>query len=183
MGYTAYMSKVTIRPAVSSDTVPFFYFCAKQFESAYILPHLGIQRDWFLIDNFMSADTTAYFAEIMQNTHDRHSFIAELNGVIVGGISMHITESGYAEVFGFYVDSSHQKKGIGSLLWSQVEKHTQGMGLSLYVFVQATAAIQFYFSKGMRFDPADPIHLFYPNWLWPHALYQYHLIRETSQST
>ncbi len=77
-------------------------------------------------------------------------YVATLNEEVVGYIGRY-EFLGEVEILNFVVDETHQRKGIGQLLFNQVEQDVQNLNkMTLEVRESNTKAINFYLKNGFK---------------------------------
>ena len=77
-------------------------------------------------------------------------YVATLNEEVVGYIGRY-EFLGEVEILNFVVDETHQRKGIGQLLFNQVEQDIQNLNkMTLEVRESNTKAINFYLKNGFK---------------------------------
>lgn len=86
-----------------------------------------------------------YFApeKIEQINRDRTCFVAEVNSAIVGTAGLERDS-----LVTFFVDPSHQRKGIGTALLQKVEEGAMQQGLRQLTVHSSLAGVSFYESMG-----------------------------------
>lgn len=109
-------------------------------------------RELYLIcrkQTFSWLDTSSYQSEDFDaHTRDEHILVAEQDGVLVGFVSVYLSES---FIHHLYIRADHQKKGIGKeLLNAAVKMLVQPVRLKC--LVRNKNAISFYKSCGWKFE-------------------------------
>lgn len=100
-------------------------------DSKMFVDHLGYN---FILNDLVNNKMASYF-------------VYELNGNVIGYINAWISDN--TEILNFCVEPSYQNKGIGSLLYNEVEKNKVGI-ISLEVRESNHNAIKFYKNKGFK---------------------------------
>ena len=100
-----------------------------------------------LLDDEMFEDSLSYefiYSDLLKNPF-AYYFVYEENDKIIGYINCWISEN--TEILNFCVDKEYQHRGIGNLLFAEVEKVASGV-MTLEVRVSNTNAINFYSKRG-----------------------------------
>ncbi len=102
-----------------------------------------------LLDDKMFIDSLSYdfiYTDLLNNPF-AYYFVYEENNKIVGYINCWVSEN--TEILNFCVEEEYQKRGIGNLLFAEVEKIANGV-MTLEVRVSNTNAINFYSKRGFN---------------------------------
>ena len=102
-----------------------------------------------LLDDKMFEDSLSYdfiYNDLLKNPF-AYYFVYEDNNKIVGYINCWVSEN--TEILNFCVEKEYQKRGIGNLLFAEVEKIANGV-MTLEVRVSNTNAINFYTKRGFN---------------------------------
>ena len=100
-------------------------------DSKMFTDHLGYN---FILNDLVNNKMASYF-------------VYEVDGDIIGYINAWISDN--TEILNFCVEPSYQNKGIGSLLYNEVETNKVGI-ISLEVRESNYNAIKFYKNKGFK---------------------------------
>ena len=101
------------------------------------------------LDGKMFKDSLGYsfiYSDLLNNPM-AYYFVCEEDNKIVGYINCWISDN--TDILNFCVDTRYQRKGIGCLLFNEVEKISKGV-ISLEVRVSNTNAINFYSKRGFK---------------------------------
>lgn len=140
---------VTIRRYRPKDFEASITLRQQVFSATYVDEEHGIPAELFSMENFKIPPMQAHFKETMRNSADNAGWVAELEGKIIGSISV-TYHPGYDEVHGFYVDVSQQGKGIGTQLWDEMLTFRRSRKISVDVFEHAHKTIAMYKQWGFR---------------------------------
>jgi ribosomal-protein-alanine N-acetyltransferase len=97
----------------------------------------------------MFEDSLSYdfiYSDLLKNPF-AYYFVYEDNNKIVGYINCWVSEN--TEILNFCVEKEYQKRGIGNLLFAEVEKIASGV-MTLEVRVSNLNAINFYTKRGFN---------------------------------
>lgn len=140
---------ITFRPIQPSDNVELAKIIRASLEE-FNVPKQG---------TVYSDPTTDALFQLFEQTPGGRYFIAEQDGVLLGGCGIYPTEglpAGYAELVKLYLTSSSRGKGIGKMLMNRCFEAAADLGYShLYLesFPQLANAISLYHKIG--FKPID----------------------------
>jgi len=146
---------VTIRSLSKDDDLSGLVALSKQFFHEYEQHH----EEFFKIDNLKDEDIINYFMRFI-DTEDRKAFIALINGMIVGYITVYIkdqpsfwVEKRVGDISGLMVDKGYRRIGVASQLFAKAGDFFKEKNIKYYTVFTAvnnSAGIEFYKSKGMK---------------------------------
>jgi ribosomal protein S18 acetylase RimI-like enzyme len=149
----------TIRRLGPDDDLGDLIALSRDFFQEYATHH----DEFFQIDELHEKDIVDYFARSL-NTEDCATFIAVLNGRIVGYITLFVRQhppffkiAKYGAISGLMVHKDHRRQGIASRLLAEATAFFQQKGVkyfTVYTAVANHAAVKFYERHGMT-----PLHI------------------------
>ena len=145
------MESFLLRQAITSDAAGIAKVRVIAWQSTYS----GLIPDSFL-DNLSIEQSTVNWTKRLQNSdQNANTFVAEIDGVIVGyigvGVSRDLDASELGELYTIYVDPGFQGKGVGSeLIWEGIQflKSLYFHRATLWVFDRNARAIEYYEAHG-----------------------------------
>jgi len=137
---------ITFRPIQPSDNVELAKIIRVSLEE-FNVPKQG---------TVYSDPTTDALFQLFEQTPGSRNFIAEEDGVLLGGCGIYPTEglpAGYAELVKLYLTSASRGKGIGKMLMNRCFEAAADLGythLYLESFPQLANAISLYHKIGFK---------------------------------
>lgn len=109
-----------------------------------------IKKVVYLEETFLGETLGEEMIESELGSNVTKFYVATLNEEVVGYIGRY-EFLGEVEILNFVVDEVHQRKGIGQLLFNQVEQDVQNLNkMTLEVRESNTKAINFYLKNGFK---------------------------------
>lgn len=109
-----------------------------------------IKKVVYLEETFLGETLGEEMIESELGSNVTKFYVAILNEEVVGYIGRY-EFLGEVEILNFVVDEIHQRKGIGQLLFNQVEQDVQNLNkMTLEVRESNTKAINFYLKNGFK---------------------------------
>lgn len=109
-----------------------------------------IKKVVYLEETFLGETLGEEMIESELGSNVTKFYVATLNEEVVGYIGRY-EFLGEVEILNFVVDEIHQRKGIGQLLFNQVEQDVQNLNkMTLEVRESNTKAINFYLKNGFK---------------------------------
>lgn len=109
-----------------------------------------IKKVVYLEETFLGETLGEEMLESELGSNVTKFYVATLNEEVVGYIGRY-EFLGEVEILNFVVDEIHQRKGIGQLLFNQVEQDVQNLNkMTLEVRESNTKAINFYLKNGFK---------------------------------
>jgi GNAT superfamily N-acetyltransferase len=140
---------VHIRRHQPQDFDQYIALCQRVFTATYVSQAREIPAELFSLENFLAPAMQAHFKATAQNTDTNAAWIAEVDGKIVGTISV-AYRGDYDEVHGFYDDLGLQGQGIGTQLWEQMLRQRKNTKIVVDVFRGTNKTIAMYKKWGFR---------------------------------
>jgi ribosomal protein S18 acetylase RimI-like enzyme len=139
----------------------------------------GIEREMF--ENNTFREHLSNYLEEKLLEPDCCLLTARLSGEIVGtiGLAAHPDNLNQAELWGFYVASNLQGKGIGRRLWAELMRQIKTKNYSsliLNVAKDTPNSLRFY--KRNNFVIIDEIEKDWPSWTGEHLVNQYWIMQK-----
>lgn len=144
----------TIRRLGPEDDLGDLIALSRDFLKEYAVHH----DEFFQVDELHEKDIVDYFARSL-NTEAGATFIAVLNGSIVGYITLFVRQQPpfykikkYGAISGLMVHKDHRRQGIASKLLAEATAFFQRKGIkyfTVYTAVANRAAVKFYERNGM----------------------------------
>ena len=145
------MELFLLRQAVTSDAEGIARVRVDTWQSTY----LGLIPDSFLHSLSIEQSTVNWTKRLQTSDQNAKTFVAEIDGVIVGyigaGVSSDLDASDVGELYTIYVDPGHQGKGVGSALIREGIQFLKSMSFNkatLWVFDRNERAIKYYETHG-----------------------------------
>ena len=109
-----------------------------------------IKKVVYLEETFLGETLGEEMIESELGSNVTKFYVATLNEEVVGYIGRY-EFLGEVEILNFVVDEIHQRKGIGQLLFNQVEQDVQNLNkMTLEVRESNTKAVNFYLKNGFK---------------------------------
>jgi len=142
---------ISIRLATAGDLPAYTVLLQETYEVAYTKDDIGLTRDLFSMEVFLTPNTQQYLLSNLMLTEHQKTWLAFDHDLLVGAITMcnGTTES---ELKGFYVRPEYQMKGIGTQLWDIAKKFASGKDIVLDIYLHNARTISIYQRWGFDFD-------------------------------
>jgi ribosomal protein S18 acetylase RimI-like enzyme len=160
--------KISIRIAKASDLKDYTNLLQKTYEFSYTNQRIGLTKDFFSKEIFLSVDTQKYLKSNLVINRQQKTWIALLNSKLIGSITI-IDKGKDCELRGFYVYPEFQGQGIGKQLWEKALAFSEDKDIVLDIYAHNLKTIDMYLKWGFIIDKDRGT--FYRHWPeWPKGI-------------
>lgn len=159
---------IKIRLAKTSDLKEYTKLLQETYQSTYVEESLGLTKECFSREIFVTPDTQAYLKSKLKVGDKRKTWLVFLENKMVGSITIEDKGTEY-KLSAFYVLPEYQGRGIGKQLWQKVLSFAKNKDIILDVYTHNTKAIDIYTNWGFVVDKKKKA--FYSHWPeWPEGV-------------
>lgn len=140
-----------IRPATPNDFSIYSTLLQKTYQDAYIDVAEGLTKECFSKEVFSSPRIQDYLKSNLIVNDTQKCWLAFEGDKLIGTVGIRKRSDDY-ELYGFYVATEYQGKGIGKKLWELAKEFAKGSDIVCDTYSRSTKSIDMYKRWGFKID-------------------------------